>query len=63
MKIYVKLEASETTSHARFDLEDLNVTEKEWNDMPFEEKQELVKNAVYDLPDQPYWSLESFEAE
>lgn len=61
MKISVKLEVSQLRSHATFDLEDLNLTKEEWDQLSYEAKQEAVKEAIYDLPDQPYWCLDSFK--
>lgn len=61
MKIYAKLEASENTNNATFDLEDLGLSQYEWEQMTEAERQEAVKGAVYDLNDQPYWTLGSFE--
>jgi hypothetical protein len=60
MKISVKLEASQYTSHTTIDLQDLNLTKEEWDNLPYDEKMELKKEAIYDLPEQPYWCLDSF---
>lgn len=60
MKISVKLEVSEINGHHTFDLEDLGVTEQEWEQMSDSEKHAAVEKAVFDLPDQPYWMVDSF---
>lgn len=60
MKIYAKLEVSQNTSSETFDLEDLGVTEEEWENLSYNDKKELIAKAVLDLPDQPYWMLDNF---
>ena len=61
MKISVKLEVSESNGHHTFDLDDLGVTEQEWNEMSESEKNDAVEKAVFDLPEQPYWMVGSFD--
>jgi len=61
MKISVKLEVSESTGHRTFDLDDLGVTQEEWNEMSESEKHDAVEKAVFDLPEQPYWMVGSFD--
>ena len=61
MKISVKLEVSESNGHHTFDLDDLGVTEQEWNEMSESEKHDAVEKAVFDLPEQPYWMVGSFD--
>jgi len=63
MKISVKLEVSECSGHRSFDLEDLSVTEQEWNEMSESEKHDTIEKTVFDLPEQPYWMVESFREE
>jgi hypothetical protein len=63
MKISVKLEVSESNGHRSFDLEDLSVTEQEWNEMSESEKHDTIEKAVFYLPEQPYWMVESFREE
>jgi hypothetical protein len=58
--IQARLEVSENNSYRVFTLEDLNVTETEWNNLSESEKSGLVEKAVFDLPEQPYWCLDSF---
>lgn len=60
MKISVKLDVSESKGHHTFDLEDLGVTEQEWNEMSESKKNNIVEKAVFDLPEQPYWMVDSF---
>jgi len=60
MTISVKLEVSENNGHHTFDLDDLDVTEQEWNEMSESEKHDIIERAVFDLPEQPYWMVGSF---
>lgn len=61
MKISAKLEVSESEGHYIFDLDELGITEQEWNKKSKFEKYVIVKNAVFNLPEHPYWMLDSFE--
>lgn len=61
MKISVKLEVSENRGHHTFDLYDLGVTKEEWEQMSDSEKHDIVEKAVFDLPEQPYWMVDSFD--
>ncbi len=61
MRISVKLEASENRSHHTFDLEDLGFTEQEWSEMSGTEKEEAINKAASDLPEQPYWCVDTFD--
>lgn len=61
MKISVKLEASENNGYHKFDLDDLGVSEQEWNALSQQEKHSIVEKAVFDLPEQPYWMVGSFD--
>ena len=63
MKINVKLGVSEETGHRTFDLKDLGVSKEEWDGFSNREKTKLVKDAVFDLPEQPYWCVDSFDTE
>ena len=60
MKISVKLGASETTGNETFDLEDLGLTQEEWDLMSESEKNIVIENAVFEQNDQPYWMVDSF---
>lgn len=61
MKISVKLQVSEETNNWTFDLEDLGITsQEEWDELSIEEKDNIINELVNDLPDQPYWVMESF---
>ena len=57
MKIRVRFEVSENQRLDTFDLEDLGVTEKEWNLMDEEKKRELLMDAI---KEQPYWAVDTF---
>ena len=60
MKISVKLEVSESKSYCTFSLDDLNLTQSEWDEMSEQGRHEAVEKAVFSLPEQPYWMVESF---
>ncbi len=60
MKIKIKLEASVDTGHHSVDLKDLGFTPKEWEALSEAEKLDAIKNEVDNLPDQPYWTVESY---
>ena len=61
MKIQVKLGASETTGNETFDLDDLGLTQTEWDLMSESEKHEVIKGVVFAQHSQPYWMVDSFE--
>jgi len=61
MKIEVKLEVSENNGSQTFSLEDLNLTQLEWDLLSYEDKRELIQQEVFNSPNQPYWILDSFE--
>lgn len=61
MTISVRLEASIINGHKTFSLDDIGVSENEWSEMSDSEKHEAIENAVFDLPEQPYWAVVSFE--
>ena len=61
MKISATLDVSENSGHRIFDLDDLGVTEIEWEQMGDLEKRAIIEQAVFDLREQPYWVLESFD--
>lgn len=61
LNISVKLEVSESNGHHTFDLDDLGVTKQEWDKMSESEKHDTVEKAVFDLPEQPYWMVGSFD--
>ena len=61
MKISVNLEPSEENGHQTFDLEDLELTEQQWNNLSDEERKDAIQNAVNNLHEHPYWVAVSFE--
>ncbi len=61
MKISVNLEVSQRTNHTTIDLDDLNLSQAEWEHMTESEKEEAVKEWISEMNDQPYWMLDSFE--
>ena len=60
MKISVSLDVSHPFSSHSFELEDLGVSHSDWHDMTDEEKKAILQGAIDDIPEQPYWVLDSF---
>ena len=61
MKISVKLGSSQESDNHTFSLEDLCIDQLEWDLLNDEEKNDIIQEAVFDLPSQPYWMVDSFE--
>ena len=63
MKISVKLEASENYGQITLYLDDLCLTQEEWEQMTDSEKHGTIEKAVAELPEhrQPYWMVGSFK--
>ena len=61
MRISVKLDVSQNKGNHTFDLEDFDVTEKEWEELDDVQRREIIENAVFELPEQPYWMVDTFE--
>ena len=57
--ITVNLEVSQELSHASFDLDDLGVTQQEWDAASEQTKRELLQNAVDGL-ERPCWHIADF---
>ena len=60
MKIKVKVETNQDNDYFTFDLDDIGMSEKEWNKLSNEEKHEKLDELVGDLPEQPYWMVDTF---
>lgn len=60
MEIKVEMTPNTTTNVMTIDLEDLDVTEQEWNEMNNEDKEETINNYIGNLPEQPYWMVDTF---
>ncbi len=60
MRIKVRMEASERMSFWTFDLEDLNVTQEEWDNLSKDEQQALLQDSLNGLPEQPYWMVDTY---
>lgn len=60
MKIKVEMTPNITTNVMTMDLEDLGVTEEQWNEMDDENKEETINNYIGNLPEQPYWMVDTF---
>lgn len=56
-KVKVFLEPTVQRMEHVFDLEDLNVTEEEWNEMTIDEKLDRLGDEINNLPEQPSWGL------
>ncbi len=61
MKISVSVEVSYNTAHHVFDLDDLNISEQEWDLLTDAERKEKIQEACYDLPESPSWMVSSYE--
>lgn len=61
MKICVNLEVSQSGDSHTFDLDDLNLSEEEWNKLSSEEKIAALQNAVDELPESPHWIVDAFQ--
>ena len=61
MEISVNLGVSENSDTQTFTLEELGVDQLEWDLLSQDEKETVVENAVFELPSQPYWMVDSFE--
>jgi len=60
MKIRVNLAVSQNTDYETYDLEDFDLTIAEWESMSDYEKSDIIQKAVNNLPEQPYWVVDSF---
>ena len=61
MKISVKLGVSENNGNQTFSLDELGYTELEWELLSEQEKHDVIEKEVFDLSEQPYWMVDSFE--
>jgi len=61
MKISVELGVSENKGYQTFDLADLGFTELEWDLLSQSEQHDIIEKEVFDLHEQPYWMVNSFE--
>jgi len=59
-KISIELGVSERSRNLSCDLEDLNLTEDQWDSMTYEAKEQCVQEWVDGLSDQPCWVVDSF---
>ncbi len=57
-KIKVTLDVNQSRSSMKFDLEDLNLTQKEWDKMDEATKTKLIQTVVDHEPNQPYWIVD-----
>lgn len=60
-KINVDMETNVNSHQHTFTLEDLNHTVETWEALSKTEKEEVLQDAVNDLPTQPEWIIETFE--
>lgn len=61
LKIKVNLGVNVENLTHEFDLEDLGISESEWEAMPVMEKKDFLQKEVNRLPEQPYWLVENFD--
>ena len=61
MRIRVRLDVSQKSSVRYLTLDDLDVTEKEWLKMSDDDKRELIENTANEMPETPYWIVDSFD--
>ncbi len=59
-KISIRMAVSQTTNHWDVAVEDLGFTEDEWTNLSEEAKKEALNEYVGDLPEQPYWVVDTF---
>jgi hypothetical protein len=60
MKISVTLCPSQSSDHKTIDLDDLGLTEQEWNELNKDAQEEKLNEYLADLPEQPYWMVDRF---
>lgn len=60
LKIKVKASSSADSRTFVYPLNELGVSEKEWNNLGHDERKSIVI-ALVDTEEQPYWQVESFE--
>lgn len=64
MKISIDMAASQEYGHRKIDLvEDLCISEEDWENMTKKQKEEAINDYLADLPEQPFWMVDSFEEE
>jgi len=63
MKIGMSLGVSQETGYRKIDLEDLDYTEDSWNKLSEEQKRDVLEDYINDLPEHPYWVLDTFNEE
>lgn len=62
MKIMLRISPSHVDSQKHTaTTEDLGVTIEDWGRMSEEDKETMLRQYVYGLPEQPYWDLDSWE--
>lgn len=58
--IHVKLGASQDNESITVELDDLGVTQIEWDSYNKQERHEVLKEFVFDMNSQPYWMIDNF---
>ena len=61
MKVTANLGVNVENLTHEFDLEELGLTESEWESMSAMEKKDFLQKEVNQLPEQPYWLVENFD--
>lgn len=62
MRIEIIMAVSRETNTETISLDDLNLSQAEWEHMTEEERKEAIQDWVNDMNDQPYWIAEGFNA-
>jgi len=52
--------ASQYSDTDVIDLDEIGLTEEQWNEMSESEKDKTIQDYVIDKNEQPYWTMESF---
>lgn len=61
MEISVTLSPSQSSDHKIVKLEDLDLTEEQWNALDKDAQEEKLNEYLADLPEQPYWMVDKFK--
>ena len=59
--ITVKVSVSENKRTFRFNYSDLGITKEQWDEMGNDAKTEFLQQEIDDIPEPPYWVVDTFE--
>jgi len=60
MKVEISMMPDQTSNHWTLCLEDLDLTQEEWDKMNDKAKENALNDFVMNLPEQPYWCVDRF---